>query len=338
MISWNTVFSGDEGVAVLVDVGDHDRVADPQRAAVGRLLADDHAEERGLAGAVGPDDADDAAGRQPEAHVLEQEAVAVSLGDVLGLDDEVAEVGPGRDLEDDALLAAFGLLAGELLVALEPGPVLGHAGAGRHADPLQLAGELLAPGRFLLLLERQPGLLLLQPGGVIAFPGDALPAVELEDPLGDVVEEIAVVGDAHDGAGVFLQVAFEPGDALGVEVVGGLVQQEQVGPFQEDLAEGDASAFAAGERGDVGLAGREAHGVHGDLDAAVEVPALGGLDGVLDLGLLLEECIHLVGVGPLAEPGVDLVEPGEVARSGATASSTLPRTSRVGSSCGSWGR
>ena len=103
--------------------------------------------------------------------------------------------------------------------------------------------------------------------------------------------------------GVFLQVAFEPGDALGVEVVGGLVQEQQVGPFQQDLAEGDAPAFAAGERGDVGVAGREAHGVHGDLDAAVEVPALGGLDGVLDLGLLLEERVHLVGVAALRRAG-----------------------------------
>ena len=114
-----------------------------------------------------------------------------------------------------------------------------------------------------------------------------------------------------DGAGVFLQVPFEPGDALGVEVVGRLVEQQEVGPFEQDLAEGDAAALAAGERGDVGVAGRQPHGVHGDLDAAVEVPALGGLDGVLDLGLLLEQRVHLVGVGPLAEPGVDLVEPVE---------------------------
>ena len=70
---------GVERVAVLIDVGDDHRVADAEDAAVGRLLADDHAEERRLARAVGPDDADDAAGRQPEGHVLEEEAVAVAL-------------------------------------------------------------------------------------------------------------------------------------------------------------------------------------------------------------------------------------------------------------------
>ena len=54
-----------ERVAVLVDVGRAPRSA-PTRIVpgVGLLLADDHAEQRGLAGAVGPDDADDPAGRQ----------------------------------------------------------------------------------------------------------------------------------------------------------------------------------------------------------------------------------------------------------------------------------
>ena len=111
--------------------------------------------------------------------------------------------------------------------------------------------------------------------------------------------------------GILLQVPFEPGDALGVEVVGRLVEQQEVGPFEQDLAERDAPPLAAGEGADVGVAGRQPHGVHGDLDAAVEVPPLGRLDRVLDLRLLVEQPVHLVGVGRLAEPGVDLVEPGE---------------------------
>ena len=61
MISSKTVLRAVQGVAVLIDVGRHDRVADAQLAAVGLLLADDHPEQRRLAGAVGADDADDAA-------------------------------------------------------------------------------------------------------------------------------------------------------------------------------------------------------------------------------------------------------------------------------------
>ena len=49
--------------------------------------------------------------------------------------------------------------------------------------------------------------------------------------------------------------------------------------------------------------GGQPHGVHGDLDAAVEVPPLGRLDRVLDPGLLLEQGVHLVGVGPFGRAG-----------------------------------
>ena len=105
-----------------------------------------------------------------------------------------------------------------------------------------------------------------------------LAAVQLEDPLGDVVEEVAVVRDGDDRARVLLQVPLQPGDRLGVEVVGRLVEQQQVGLLQQHLAQGDAPPFAAGERRRPGVAGRQPHGVHGDLELAVEVPGVGGVD------------------------------------------------------------
>ena len=132
---------------------------------------------------------------------------------------------------------------------------------------------------------------------------------------------------------------FEPGDAFGVEVVGRLVEQQQVGPLEQDLAQGDAPALAAGERADVGVARRQPHGVHGDLDAAVEVPTLGGFDAVLNLGLLVEQPVHLVGVRLLAQPGVDLVEPRQECADRRHGRSRRCRARRCsGSSIGSWGR
>jgi hypothetical protein len=101
------------------------------------------------------------------------------------------------------------------------------------------------PLRFRLLLDGQPVLFLLEPRRVVPFPRDSGAAIELEDPPGDVVEEIPVVGDGDDGAGVVLEKAFEPGDRLGVEMVRGLVEQQEVGRLQEQPAERDAAALAA---------------------------------------------------------------------------------------------
>jgi hypothetical protein len=98
-ISLNTVFSGVERVAGLVDVHELDGLADrPPRRPVGLVLAGDHAEQRRLAGAVGADDADDAAlARQDELEVLEEQLVAEGLGDVLELDHLIAEALARRD-------------------------------------------------------------------------------------------------------------------------------------------------------------------------------------------------------------------------------------------------
>ena len=96
-----------------------------------------------------------------------------------------------------------------------------------------------------LLLLREPLLLLLEPARVVALPRDARAAVELEDPARDVVEEVAVVGHRDDGAVVLLQVPLEPRDRLGVEVVGRLVEQQQIGLAEQQAAQRDAAPLAA---------------------------------------------------------------------------------------------
>ncbi len=143
-----------------------------------------------------------------------------------------------------------------------------------------------------LLLEALA--LLLEPAGVVALVGDAAAAVELEDPAGDVVEEVAIVGDGHDRPLVVAQMALEPRHRLGVEVVGGLVEQEQVGLGEEQAGEGDAPLLAAGEVLDGCIGRGRAQRVHGDLERGVEVPAVGGVDLLLHAGELVRSLLGVV--------------------------------------------
>ena len=131
-------------------------------------------------------------------------------------------------------------------------------------------------------------LLLHQPGRVIALVGNALAAVEFEDPAGDVVEEVAVVGHDQDRAGIVAQMAFQPRHRLGVEMVGRFVQQQELRLVEQQLAQRDAAALAARKLCHVGIVGRAAQRVHRLVDLAVEIPEPCGLDLVLQLG-------HLVG-------------------------------------------
>ena len=297
-----------QGVAGLVDPGQLHRGADLQFSRIGLVLAHDHAEQRRLTGAVRSYHSDDASGREQERQVVDQEAIPETLPELLGIDHLVAEPGPGWDGDLElvgALLGRLGL-GDEVVVGGDARFALGLAGLRRHPDPLELTGERLASRPVGLLLGCEPGLLLLEPGGVVALPRDPCSPIELEDPPGHVVEEIAVVGYGDDSALILLQGAFQPRHRLGVEVVRGLVQQQQVGLGQEQPAEGDAPPLAAGELGHVHVGRWQPEGVHGDLEGPFEIPCPGRVDLVLQVCLLFEEGIE-VGVR-IGEPGTDLVE------------------------------
>ena len=218
-------------VARLVHVGEHDGIADPQRAGVGLLLTGDHAEQRRLAGAVRADHADDPGRRQLERQVLDQQIVAVALLQMIGLDHHVAEPRPGRNVDFDVLEFLRALFGQHLLVSLKSRLALGLSRARGHAHPFQLALERLLAGGFGLLLLGEARALLLEPRGVVALPRNAGATIELENPAGHVVEEVAIVRHRHHRARIFLEEALEPRHRLGVEVVGGLVEQQQVGPL-----------------------------------------------------------------------------------------------------------
>ena len=126
-----------------------------------------------------------------------------------------------------------------------------------------------------------------------------------------MVEEIAVVGDGDHRTGILLQMLLEPVDRFSVEVVGRLVEQKHVGLLKQQAAQSHPAALTAGERGDILVVGRTLERIHGALELRIDIPGIGCVEGILKLGLTLDEFIHLVGVFKhigVAECGVDLVE------------------------------
>ena len=115
------------------------------------------------------------------------------------------------------------------------------------------------------------------------------------------------MGDRDDGARVLLEVLLEPEHALGVEVVGRLVEEQQVGLLEEQLAQRHASPLAAGQHADVGVGRRAAQRVHGLLELSIEIPGVAVVELRLQLAHLGEQRV-VVGVRA-AEFFGDLVEP-----------------------------
>ena len=129
---------------------------------------------------------------------------------------------------------------------------------------------------FFLLLLLQPLALLLQPRRIVALERIPPPALEFQHPAGDVVQEVTVMGHHHHGAGVIVQRVFQPGDAFGVQMVGRLVQQQQVGLFQQQLAQRDPALLAARQFRHRRIRRRAAQRVQRDVHLAVELPAVLG--------------------------------------------------------------
>ena len=92
---------------------------------------------------------------------------------------------------------------------------------------------LIAIGLHLLIVAL---LALLQVGAVVSCVGDELRGIgiDLDDGFDERVHEVTIVGNHQDGTGVVEQVALEPEKGDEIEVVGGLVEHQQIGLHDEE--------------------------------------------------------------------------------------------------------
>ena len=91
---------------------------------------------------------------------------------------------------------------------------------------------------------------------IVAGVGLQLPRVEMDDPVDHAVEKIAVVRDEQQRSGIAREPVLEPQHGVEVEVVGGLVEEQEVRAAHQGLREIEPHSPAAGESGDRILVGR----------------------------------------------------------------------------------
>src|SRR6185503_11374924 len=114
-----------------------------------------------------------------------------------------------------------------------------------------------------------------------------LPAIELDDPGGDRREEGAVVGDEEDGSGVGLEVLLQPANRVDVEMVGGLVEQQQVRLRHQRAAEQGPATPAAGELAHLTVR-RKREARHDELNLLLQAPSVALLERVLQFAQSFE--------------------------------------------------
>jgi hypothetical protein len=131
---------------------------------------------------------------------------------------------------------------------------------------------------------------------------------------------------------------FEPLDAFGVEVVGRLVEQQDVGFWSSSRVSATRRFSPPDRLVDRGVARRAAQRVHRDLELVVERPAVDRVDLLLELAHLGHQRVE-IGVVPGDRPSAEMaLKRSIMSATSRTPSLTFSSTVLVGSSCGSCSR
>jgi hypothetical protein len=102
--------------------------------------------------------------------------------------------------------------------------------------PLQLTLECLLPLRLGLLALGQFLSFLFEPARIVPPPGNPMATFQFQNPTGNIIEKVAVMGHGDNCSLILLQMTFKPGNRLSIEMVGRLIEQEDVGLLQEQTA------------------------------------------------------------------------------------------------------
>ena len=219
-----------------------------------RELARDHPQQRGLAGAVRAHDRDLVALRDLDGGVREHVAGVVAERGVAELHQQPAGVRGRREREADRARRpgeddALGLQAIDHLDLAAGLRGLGVLRAKPFDEPRELGDalvELLVLGLELLAPELALHEVARERHGV----GGQHAAVQLHDLVGDAVQEHAVVRHHHEPAPEVPEVVLQPFHRWQVEMVRGLVQEQERGVGQQQRRERRSHAPAARELGE----------------------------------------------------------------------------------------
>ena len=307
----------------LGQIADLHRGAQAQLALVGALLPHKNLNEGGLARAVVPQQGDALAPGHLQIHVIKQGAAAEGLFQVLDGQHLVPPELPlpKADLHLPGLFGPVGHphALDALFHGLGPFERLVHAGIGPGAQLLGGLLQLLDLGLLLLILALalfKAALLLHGVKAVVSGVKFRLAPLDLNDPVHHLVQEVAVVGHGEHGAFELLQILLQPLGGPQVQVVGGLVQQQDVRVLQNQAAQVHPGLLSAGElvKGPLAHLGGDGQAVAHLVLVGVHLIAAPGLEcgGKLVIpghgGLVLPPA-H--GLGQLGHLPLHLVQRGE---------------------------
>ena len=220
-----------EALAALVEGHHLHRGANLHGTRIGREPARQQVDQRGLPRPVRPDDTDPVAAGDADREIAHDRPLAIGLADPLGLDDDLAGgFGLGRgELDIPGGAALFTQFLAQTVQFTKPAHIALAPGRDAVAQPVllrrDLAGELVPVALFFLQHLVTPGL----EGAEAFLQPPRLAAIEPDRGAGEFLQKTPVVADQDERGAHARELALEPFDRRQVEVVGRLVEQQNIG-------------------------------------------------------------------------------------------------------------
>ncbi len=219
-----------ELLAQLVEIGDLQAGAQAYLPAVGLQATKHQLEQGALAATVGTDDAHPVATQDSRAEATDHRSPVPGVVHVF----QLAHQAPGtfgaveRDPRRALTFAPRPRLLAQDLQAAHPSLVAGTARLDALANPGLLLRQQTLLARALLCFGAVQCLATPQIGVVVAGKVAQAAPVQFHDARSQPPQEAPVVGDEDQGAAPAEQEFLQPGNGLDVEVVGRLVEQQQL--------------------------------------------------------------------------------------------------------------
>ena len=137
-----------------------------------------------------------------------------------------------------------------------------------------------------------------------------LPPVHFDHAVDDAIEEVSVVGHQHQRHLAADQPVLDPVDHLGIEVIGGFVEQQQVRAAEQQLGQRHAATFTPRQVCAPRVRIDETQPVDRRQHLVLDVVPAVRLELLLETSLATHELVEMIGIGGRRHLLVDRIERG----------------------------
>ena len=224
---------------------------------------------------------------------VKQKLVAERFRKIFNINNLISKARTCRNGNLRVLKLLFSFLRHKFVVARDVFLVLCLTTLCAHMNPLKFALNFFLALAFVFVFKCKALVFLLKPGRIITLKRIAFSAVKFKNPSGNIVKEVAVVGDGNYCSRIVVKVFFKPGDSFCIKVVCRLVKKKNVRFLKKQAAQSNAASFTSGKNVYNLFRRRTSQRVHSKFQIVVKIPCIKRIKFFLNFALARTQFVYV---------------------------------------------